>query len=123
MKNPIAAKYVTKQILGGLRGNEEVIMPHTSLAELISYLKFQNLLIGDPAPLTPRVSVEHADGSPLSNKELERIKEGGISTEKYAERIVAATKNFGHHAAIPTNPDDGAIQSAVLRDLRKPGKK
>jgi len=113
--------YVTKMILGGRPGGhieatEEVLMPHHSMAELVSYLKFNNLIIGKPQAYTPYVSIEHADGSSLTPEELNRLKEEGITQEGYRSRIQEAVPN----EKLPESaldPELGAAHVVLLRAM------
>ena len=81
------ALYVTRQILSGPVETETVLKHHQSMSALIQYLKCHNLLIGEPEPYRPVVSVEHADGSALLPEEVRRLETNGVDVAGYRKRI------------------------------------
>ncbi len=52
---------------------QRVTTHHKSMRELVEWVEFNNMVLGTPELYTPRFSVEHADGSSLSNDELSRL--------------------------------------------------
>lgn len=68
------------------RCGQRVIIHHGSMRELVEWVEFNNMVLGTPEPYTPRFSVEHADGSPLSEEELLRLRPVA-SQEACNERI------------------------------------
>lgn len=102
---------MTRQILGGFRGggDEEIIQHHRSMRELAAYLKFHNLMVGEPRPNTPYVSIEKANGQPLDPEELQTMHELGITREGYKNRT----------GLVDINPDRVADIADLFKDTQE----
>jgi len=81
------------------------------MLELREWANFHNLVLGIPTLGTPRFSVEHQDGSPLSGKELVEIRKTANEKEYLERRGVDGTYGAGS--------GDGIIHSAIAKSLRK----
>jgi len=80
--------YTTKQVIIGTDNKPQNIFKNfASLAEVVDYMEYHNLLIGYPAPLCPKISVEHADGSALCINERRELYCRGVNLEGYVRRI------------------------------------
>jgi len=115
------AMYATKTIIKGLRGAEEVILSHGSIAEVCSWAKFNGLIFGSPKIHTPFFSVEHSDGSPISDAEISALQERA-GEEVYVESMASAVKQAlrctpeeANVFAQRLNPYMGAAYAAVVK--------
>lgn len=103
--------YSTRIILNGPKNPEEFVKQHDTLAKVLSYLTFNNLLIGEPAPWTPVVEVLHGDGVPLTEEELNFLQSNGINEQGYAKRILDATPNVGKYPELTRPPKAGETEA------------
>ena len=70
IKMPCRCEYSTRVVLAtSPQGSQEVILPHSTLAEVKSYIHFNGLILGVPRPGWPYVEVLHFDGSKLTDQE------------------------------------------------------
>lgn len=84
-----------------------VVLRHfESMAELKEWVEYHNFVLGIPRPGTAFFSVEHGDGSILTEEELLRIEEFA-SVEQYKERIRQASGFFRHGRGPIGEPDAG----------------
>lgn len=70
------------------------VMQHRSMAELKQWVVFNNMCLGTPYRKTPYFSVEHTNGSPLSDEEYQNLY-SVAGYEAYMERAPATIVELG----------------------------
>lgn len=105
----LEAKYVARHTMFG----EPTLIHFISMAQMVEWIEYNNMVLGIPHDKTPYFSVEHADGSELSADEL-AIVHGVSSLKCYQGRCSAVTKRplSAYH------PETGIIHTAIGKILK-----
>lgn len=107
--------YVTTCIIRDkLENDQKVLAHHAGLRALIEWVSFNNMVLGIPAAHTPFFSVEHTDGSPLTEDELAPI-QGAGSRDAYATRIA---RSWSGPSRLPPSafvPESGLVNQVSIR--------
>lgn len=110
----LIALYAATTYLGGT-GGEPLVKPFHTMAELVQWMRYNNLPYGRPRPFTAYVAVEHADGSPVTPDEEAILSDAGCM-DRYLGRQAEVLGFFSDHVQ---TPEMGEAHAAIHRSLNR----
>src|SRR5262245_40673032 len=105
-------------ILSSRRSNDGEVahVKHSTMAELKEWAEFNNLVLGTPELGTSYFSVEHKDGSPLTEEERERLA-ASANLEEYQARTQEGLRSANLPCSDPVHPRSGKVTGQILHAM------